>query len=327
MSHGVCFPIGTMFLNFGLKVCEFEDKFWSGSIFALSVCLAVDFFLSGCRTDRLSHDCLSVPLVLYPERIGIHTRTDETVSKVRPSILELHACSLSWKMVLPSLELLIITVNHDAISTKCSRCFLASLVQATVAFLLASVQQQPHGLVTAGFVTSTLVPHISFSQRPIFFFRYLYFLAHFRWPRSTFVPAVWSLSSRHKAGFLTESIFMRVCVEQAFPEAAFSQVMHDQLYLMCVLGPVWLTMLLHVCKKMPLGTKIFPAGPAAGKKKHLILITGDYYCGCILSAWRVSKPVFNFTVVPRLYENVVVLAWDRLVPGWNCAELFMFFNI
>lgn len=80
---------------------------------------------------------------------------------------------------------------------------------------------------------------------------------------------------------------MSVCVEQAFPEAAFSQVMHDELYLMCVLGPVWLTMLLHVCK-MPSGTK-FPCRTSS-RKNHLILITGDYYCGCILSGGSVSKP-------------------------------------
>lgn len=90
---------------------------------------------------------------------------------------------------------------------------------------------------------------------------------------------------------------MSVCVEQAFPEAAFSQVMHDELYLMCVLGPVWLTMLLHVCK-MPSGTK-FPCRTSS-RKNHLILITGDYYCGCILSGGSVSKPTcIQFHCCPK----------------------------
>lgn len=54
-----------------------------------------------------------------------------------------------------------LTVNHNAAS--------ASRLQATVTILTAFVEQEPHGLVTAGFVTSALRSHISFSQRPSFF--------------------------------------------------------------------------------------------------------------------------------------------------------------
>lgn len=104
--------------------------------------------------------------------------------------------------------------------------------------------------------------------------------------------------------------------------------MHEEVYFAVWIRPSRLRVILHVQRNNVVTHTLAHVGPAAAKTcryKLLASISTDiiHTVGNILKLLNLN--VLNFTVVLQLCASVVVLAWDRLVPGWITILIIFLF--